>query len=213
MEKMNGITTNIMDQDKMIINLPHHHHHHHQKQMVAKFSHKNLKKPFKMSYRRLLSIIFITLTIINIISMVIYTSIYLNKIDKKEHLEKHDYLISQRTNPTNRDAYSIVRFINFTAMIANIVVRIFGLIAIGVCGREYSYTEFESSDRRESFTGCLAYTCAMIILLAAYYVGIVRLITHDLLIHCVLTILGGIFIAFSLQHTDTYSKELNILSI
>ncbi|OTF81896.1 hypothetical protein BLA29_010815 [Euroglyphus maynei] len=134
-------------------------------------------------------------------------------MDRKEQLEKNGHLISNHMNPTNRDAYSIVRFINFTALIASIVVKIFGLIAIGACGREFAYTEFRSSNRRESFTGCLAYTCAMIILLTAYYIGIVRMVTHDLLIHCILTILGGIFLAFSLQHTDTYSKELNTLSI
>ena len=216
MEKTNNnqITNEKIMDEKMIIDLPPHHHQNlHHQIIMAKFSTKNFKKPFKMSYRRLFSLIFLLLTIINIVSMVITTTIYMKKMDQKEQQEKLSHLISERTNPTNRDAYSIVRFISFISLIASISIRIFGLIAIGICGREFASTEFESSKRHESFTGCLTYTCAMIILLAAYYVNIVRMVQYDLIIHCILTIFGGIFLAFSLQPTDTYSKELNELSI
>lgn len=188
-----------MDGKMMMINLP----------QMQKFSHKNSNKPFQMSYRNLFSIVFMVLTIVNIISMIIYTSLYLNMIEEKEKTEKHIHLFT----PTNHDAYAVVRFLNFASLFVNISLRIFGLIAIGICGKEFAYTEFESSDRKESFTGCLAYTCGMIIMLAAYYVGIVRMAPHDLLIHCILTVIGGTFVAFSLQHSDTYSKELNTISI
>ncbi|KAF7495459.1 hypothetical protein SSS_05933 [Sarcoptes scabiei] len=133
------------------------------------------------------------------------TALYLNRIDLKEETERHVHL----PNRTNRDAYSVVRFINIISISVNISIRIFGLFAIGAMGRQFAYTEFESSDRRESFTGCLAYTCSMLILLAAYYMGIIRMVSHDLLMHSLLAILGGVFIAFSLQPHDTYSKELN----
>lgn len=173
--------------------------------VTEKFTLKNSNKPFRISYRRLLSIIFIVITVINILSMIINTALYLNRIDLKEETERHVHL----PNRTNRDAYSVVRFINIISISVNISIRIFGLFAIGAMGRQFAYTEFESSDRRESFTGCLAYTCSMLILLAAYYMGIIRMVSHDLLMHSLLAILGGVFIAFSLQPHDTYSKELN----
>lgn len=169
-------------------------------------SHNNCRKPFNMSYRRLLSIIFTVCTMINIISMVINSTIYLNRIGHKETVE-------MTQNNTNRDAYAVARFINFITLLIGIAVRISGLIAIGVCGKDFSDTEFESSERRESFTVSLIYTCSMIILFAGYYVGVVRMVPHDLILHCVLTIIGVVFIGFSLQSYETYSKELNTLPI
>lgn len=172
-------------------------------------------KPFHMSYRRLLSLIFTVLTLINIVSMLISTSLHMHKMHEKEQMEKvavnqtsfHQYPL------TNKDAYAVVRFLNFIGLIVGISIRILGLIAIGVCGKEFSDIEYESSDKRESFSGSLAYTCAMIILLAAYYVGIVRMLVHDLVIHYVLTIIGAVFVGFALQPRENYSKELNTLPL
>ena len=114
---------------------------------------------------------------------------------------------------TNKDAYTVVRFLNFIGLIVGVSTRILGLMAVGVCGKQFSDIEYESSDKRESFTGTLAYTCAMIILLAAYYVGIVRLMVHDVIIHYLLTIIAAIFLSFALQPRENYSKELNTMPI
>ncbi|KAI2806127.1 hypothetical protein BLOT_005138 [Blomia tropicalis] len=172
-------------------------------------------KPFHMSYRRLLTLIFLCITLVNISSMLFYTIMHLQRINIKEEREKFD-LTSQYSSYyplTNKDAYSVVRFIHFIALIVGISVRFFGLIAIGFCGKEFSDIEYESSDKRESFTGSLSYTCSMIVLLAAYYVGIVRLTIFDLICHYLLTIIGAIFVGFALQPRENYSKELNTLPI
>ncbi|KAH9387781.1 hypothetical protein TYRP_008978 [Tyrophagus putrescentiae] len=206
------------------------------------FSHNNIdraaSKPFHMSYRRLLTILFILLTTINILSMVATTAHYLQRIHAKEETEKHALLtinstkstskesssslkpqqtLVHRIHPslplTNRDAYAVVRFLNFTALIAGIGVRLLGLLAIGAFGKAFADDQFENSDKRESFTGCLAYTAAMIILLAAYYVGIVRLAVHDLIIHVLLLGIGTVFVGFALQPRQSYSKQTDTLPI
>lgn len=210
------------------------------------FSHNNIdraaSKPFHMSYRRLLTILFILLTTINILSMVATTAHYLQRIHAKEETEKHALLtinstikgstskesfsssslkpqqtVVHRIHPslplTNRDAYAVVRFLNFTALIAGIGVRLLGLLAIGAFGKAFADDQFENSDKRESFTGCLAYTTAMIILLAAYYVGIVRLAVHDLIIHVLLLGIGTVFVGFALQPRQSYSKQTDTLPI
>ncbi len=204
------------------------------------FSNNNIdraaSKPFHMSYRRLLTILFILLTTINILSMVATTAHYLQRIHAKEETEKHALLtinstkstskesslkpqktLVHRIHPslplTNRDAYAVVRFLNFTALIAGIGVRLLGLLAIGAFGKAFADDQFENSDKRESFTGCLAYTAAMIILLAAYYVGIVRLAVHDLIIHVLLLGIGAVFVGFALQPRQSYSKQTDTLPI
>lgn len=157
------------------------------------------RRPFNMSYRKLLMIIFTVLTVVNILSMIIYMSIYLGQLSKKETKEMN----------TNRRAYAVAQVVHVATLLVAIAVRLIGLVAIGVFGKEFADNKFESSERGESFFVSLIYTCSMIMLLAGYYVGIVRMVPHDLLLHIVLTVFGCIFIGFSLQGYKTYSKELS----
>lgn len=180
------------------------------------FMHEN--KPFNMSYRRLFSIIFVVITVVNTVSITITTLMHLNKMERKEKLELDSFQTypltladsnSTELYRTNRSAYAVAQILYTIGLFVSVSIRLFGLAAIGMFGKEFSDNEYERSDRRESFSGCLFYVGAMIVLFGAYYVGMVRMWPFDAFLHCLLIAIGILFLAFSIQEQEEYSKEVD----